>query len=44
MSDVSADEWLAVPVPPLIDTNVFTAVQEQLGENQRHGQNRPDRR
>jgi hypothetical protein len=35
-SDVPTDEWLAVPVAPLVDADLFTAVHEQLGENQRH--------
>jgi site-specific DNA recombinase len=35
-SDVAADEWLAVAVPPLVDADVFASVQDQLAENQRH--------
>jgi site-specific DNA recombinase len=30
------EDWLYVPVPPLVDAAVFAAVQEQLQENRRH--------
>ena len=33
---VPASEWLPIPVPALVDTGVFAAVQEQLQENRRH--------
>lgn len=36
IADVPANEWQTVPVPPLVDVDLFMAVQEQLGENQRH--------
>jgi site-specific DNA recombinase len=34
--DVPREEWLAIPVPALVEPEVFAAVQEQLRENQRH--------
>jgi site-specific DNA recombinase len=38
-------EWLKVPVPALIDSDLFAAVQEQLAENrQRNRQNRRGQR
>ena len=33
---VPASEWLLIPVPALVDTGVFAAVQEQLQDNRRH--------
>ena len=33
-----ASEWLPIPVPALVDTGVFAAVQEQLQDNRRHAQ------
>ena len=33
---VPASEWLPIPVPALVDTGVFAAVQEQLQDNRRH--------
>jgi site-specific DNA recombinase len=33
---VPASEWLPIPVPALVDTSVFAAVQEQLQDNRRH--------
>ncbi|MES9985821.1 MAG: recombinase family protein, partial [Candidatus Thiodiazotropha sp. 6PLUC6] len=33
--DVPQDEWLTIPVPSLVDENLFTAVQAQLDENRR---------
>jgi len=35
-TDVPEAEWLAVPVPPLIDAALFAAVQEQLAANRQH--------
>jgi site-specific DNA recombinase len=35
-SDVPAEEWLRIPVPAIIEPELFEAVQEQLRENQRH--------
>lgn len=32
---VAAEEWISVPVPAIVDSAVFEAVQEQLSENQR---------
>jgi site-specific DNA recombinase len=32
---VPQEEWIEVPVPPLVDPAVFEAVQAQLGENRR---------
>lgn len=34
--DVPQEDWLSIPVPALAEPEVFTAVQEQLYENQRH--------
>src|SRR6266571_6550851 len=34
--DVPREDWLPIPVPALVEPEVFTAVQEQLRENQRH--------
>src|SRR5712691_10099283 len=34
--DVPAAEWLPIPVPALIDAELFAAVQEQVQENRRH--------
>jgi site-specific DNA recombinase len=33
---VPCEAWLSIPVPALIEPEVFTAVQEQLQENRRH--------
>lgn len=30
--DVPSEEWISIPVPPLVTTELFAAVQEQLGE------------
>src|SRR3954467_7268498 len=40
--DVPEQEWLRMPVPALIERDLFTAVQEQLAENRRR--NRQTRR
>jgi site-specific DNA recombinase len=43
--DVPEQEWLRLPVPALIDSALFAAVQEQLAENrQRNRQNRRGQR
>src|SRR5215813_7600396 len=34
--DTPPEDWLHVPVPPIVDTAVFAAVHEQLQENRRH--------
>src|SRR5438132_3826931 len=34
--DVPREEWLPIPVPALVEPELFAAVQEQLRENQRH--------
>jgi site-specific DNA recombinase len=34
--DVPQEEWVSIPVPALVESEVFAAVQEQLRENQRH--------
>jgi site-specific DNA recombinase len=34
--DVPQAEWLSIPVPAIVEPEVFAAVQEQLRENQRH--------
>jgi site-specific DNA recombinase len=38
--EVPAEEWIGVPVPPLIEPALFEAVQEQLCANQRHARQR----
>jgi site-specific DNA recombinase len=35
-SDVPPEDWLLIPVPALVEPEVFAAVQEQLQENKRH--------
>src|SRR5881409_3537913 len=35
-SDVPPEDWITIPVPALIEPEVFAAVQEQLQENKRH--------
>lgn len=39
-TDVPEAEWLAVPVPLLVEPALFAAVQEQLVENRRHARQR----
>jgi site-specific DNA recombinase len=39
-TDVPADAWLSVAVPPIVDAVLFAAVQDQLRENQRHARQR----
>jgi site-specific DNA recombinase len=39
-TDVPADAWLSVAVPPIVDASLFGAVQDQLQENQRHARQR----
>ena len=34
--DVPQEEWLPIPVPALVEPDVFATVREQLRENQRH--------
>jgi site-specific DNA recombinase len=34
--DVPPDDWFSIPVPALVDPEVFAAVQAQLRENRRH--------
>lgn len=35
-NDVAPEEWITIPVPALVASEVFAAVQEQLQENTRH--------
>jgi site-specific DNA recombinase len=35
-SDVPPEDWITIPVPALVEPEVFAAVREQLRENQRH--------
>jgi site-specific DNA recombinase len=35
-NDVPSEEWITIPVPALVEPEVFAAVQEQLQENKRH--------
>lgn len=39
-TDVPADAWLTVPVPPIVDAALFAAVQDQLQENRQHARGR----
>jgi site-specific DNA recombinase len=39
--DVPPAEWLRLPVPALVEPELFAAVQEQLQENQRHARQSP---
>ena len=39
--DVPPEEWFAIPVPALVEPEVFAAVQEQLQENRRHARQSP---
>lgn len=34
--DVEPEEWISIPVPAIVDAEIFAAVQEQLKANQRH--------
>jgi site-specific DNA recombinase len=34
--DVPAEEWLSIPVPAIVEPELFAAVREQLQANQRH--------
>jgi site-specific DNA recombinase len=36
ISDMPPEEWIMIPVPALVEPEVFAAVQEQLRENKRH--------
>jgi site-specific DNA recombinase len=36
-----AEEWITIPVPPLVSPELFTAVQEQLLENRRRAKQSP---
>jgi len=40
VADRPPEDWLLVPVPALVEPDVFAAVQEQLQENQRHARTR----
>src|SRR5260370_25976765 len=33
---VAPEEWITIPVPAIVDRQVFESVQEQLRENRRH--------
>jgi site-specific DNA recombinase len=35
-SDVPPEDWITIPVPALVESEVFAAVQEQWRENKRH--------
>lgn len=37
---VSAEKWISIPVPPLVESTLFEAVQEQLSENRRRRRER----
>jgi site-specific DNA recombinase len=36
INDVPPEDWITIPVPALVEPEVFAAVQEQLQENKRH--------
>jgi site-specific DNA recombinase len=36
ISEMPPEEWIRIPVPALVEPEVFAAVQEQLQENKRH--------
>ena len=38
--DVSADQWITIPVPAIVDADLWDAVQQQLRENQRQARTR----
>src|SRR5947209_3676109 len=38
---VSSDNWISIPVPPLVSEDLFASVQEQLRENQKLSRLRP---
>ena len=38
--DVPPEEWISIPVPAIVDPEVFEAVQDQLKINQRHARQR----
>jgi site-specific DNA recombinase len=40
--EMAREEWMTIPVPAIVEPEVFAAVQEQLRDNQRHA--RPYRR
>lgn len=38
--DVPVEEWITIPVPAIVDSDLWETVQEQLHENQRHARTR----
>lgn len=38
--DVPQEEWVSIPVPPIVEPELFETVQEQLQENKRHARKR----
>jgi site-specific DNA recombinase len=38
--DVPSEEWISIPVPAIVNPELFRAVQEQLQENKRHARGR----
>ena len=38
--DTPSEEWISIPVPRIVDVDLFEAVQEQLQENKRHARGR----
>jgi site-specific DNA recombinase len=38
--DVPPEEWISIPVPVIVEPDLFAAVQEQLKANQRHARQR----
>jgi site-specific DNA recombinase len=39
--DMPSEDWFAIPVPAIVDPEVFAAVQAQLQENRRHARQSP---
>jgi site-specific DNA recombinase len=38
--DVPVEEWITIPVPAIVDSDLWETVQDQLHENQRHARTR----
>jgi site-specific DNA recombinase len=43
VSDVPPEDWITIPVPALVEPEVFATVQEQLQENKRHARHQSRR-
>ena len=38
--DVPQEDWIYIPVPPIVGSDLFESVQEQLAENRKHARSR----